>query len=99
MEKLHEYQGITGRLHQWRDNIKEKYSSINQENSTNIFEKAKNTALDQLKGNASANADYSHIYRYEIFQILSTLRMYNLETVHFISSSKYNNIFTFINIW
>ncbi|EDW13910.2 proton-associated sugar transporter A [Drosophila mojavensis] len=65
MEKLHEYQGITGRLHQWRDNIKEKYSSINQENSTNIFEKAKNTALDQLKGNASANADYSHIYRYK----------------------------------
>ncbi|XP_023169554.2 proton-associated sugar transporter A isoform X2 [Drosophila hydei] len=65
MEKLHEYQGITGRLHQLRDNIKEKYSSINQENSPNIFEKAKTTALDQLKGNASANVDYSHIYRYK----------------------------------
>ncbi|EDW63160.2 membrane-associated transporter protein [Drosophila virilis] len=64
MEKLHEYQGLTGRLHQWRDNVKEKYTSINQ-GSTNIFEKAKSTAMDQLKGNASANVDYSHIYRYK----------------------------------
>lgn len=63
MEKLHEYQGLTGRLHQWRDNVKEKYTSINNQGFTNIFEKAKTTASDQLKGNASANVDYSHIYR------------------------------------
>lgn len=62
MEKLHEYQGLTGRLHQWRDNIREKYST-NQENSTSFLERVKSTAKDQLKGNASANADYSHIYR------------------------------------
>lgn len=61
MEKLHEYQGLTGRLHQLRDNIKEKYS--NQENPSNFLTKVKTTALDQLKGNASANVDYSHIYR------------------------------------
>ncbi|XP_032597718.1 proton-associated sugar transporter A [Drosophila grimshawi] len=62
MEKLNEYQGLTGRLHQWRDNIKEKYSDVNP---TNFVEKAKSSALDQLKGNASANVDYSHIYRYK----------------------------------
>ncbi|XP_034475477.1 proton-associated sugar transporter A [Drosophila innubila] len=64
MEKLHEYQGLTGRLHQWRDNIREKFST-NQENSTSFLEKVKSTARDQLKGNASANADYSHIYRHK----------------------------------
>ncbi|KAH8385054.1 hypothetical protein KR093_010821 [Drosophila rubida] len=62
MEKLHEYQGITGRLHQWRDNIKENYA---KESSTSFFEKVKTSVGDQLKGNASANSDYSHIYRHK----------------------------------
>jgi len=62
MEKLHEYQGFVGRLHQFRDKIKEKIS-MNQENSTSFLEKVKSSARDQLKGNARANADYSHIYR------------------------------------
>lgn len=61
MEKLHEYQGLTGRLHQFRDNIKEKYN--NQDSSSSFLTKVKTTALDQLKGNTSANVDYSHIYR------------------------------------
>ncbi|KAH8417303.1 hypothetical protein KR222_008395 [Zaprionus bogoriensis] len=63
MEKLHEYQGLTGRLHQIRDNIKEKYN--NQENPSSFLTKVKTTAIDQLKGNASANVDYSHIYRHK----------------------------------
>ncbi|XP_060648345.1 proton-associated sugar transporter A isoform X1 [Drosophila nasuta] len=62
MEKLHEYQGITGRIHQWRDNIKESYG---KNNSASFLEKVKNSIGDQLKGNASANADYSHIYRHK----------------------------------
>ncbi|KAH8283712.1 hypothetical protein KR044_002847 [Drosophila immigrans] len=62
MEKLHEYQGMTGRLHQWRDNMKESYC---KENSSSILEKVKNSFGDQLKGNASANVDYSHIYRHK----------------------------------
>ncbi|KAL7740200.1 hypothetical protein ACLKA6_003905 [Drosophila palustris] len=32
---------------------------------TCFLEKVKSTARDQLKGNASANADYSHIYRHK----------------------------------
>ncbi|XP_062124569.1 LOW QUALITY PROTEIN: proton-associated sugar transporter A [Drosophila sulfurigaster albostrigata] len=62
MEKLHEYQGITGRIHQWRDNIKESYG---KNNSASFLEKSKKSIGDQLKGNASANADYSHIYRHK----------------------------------
>lgn len=63
MEKLHEYQGFTGRLHQWRDNIKESFSNFRDQNPSNIVELAKTTATDQLKGNANADQDYSHIYR------------------------------------
>ncbi|XP_037828373.1 proton-associated sugar transporter A [Lucilia sericata] len=65
MEKLHEYQGFTGRLHQWRDNIKESVSNFRDQNPNNIVELAKTTATDQLKGNASADQDYSHIYRHK----------------------------------
>ncbi|EDW81615.2 uncharacterized protein Dwil_GK10931 [Drosophila willistoni] len=65
MEKLHEYQGFTGRLHQVRDNIRDKYNNYKEQNPTNFVETAKNAALDQLKGNASANKDYSHIYRHK----------------------------------
>lgn len=76
MEKLHEYQGLTGRLHQLRDNIKEKFS--NQENPGNFLTKVKTTALDQLKGNASANVDYSHIYRWENPKRIRKLHLNNL---------------------
>lgn len=64
-EKLHDYQGIAGRLHQWRDNIKEHISNFREQNPSNIVELAKTTAVDQLKGNASADQDYSHIYRHK----------------------------------
>ncbi|XP_034660439.1 proton-associated sugar transporter A [Drosophila subobscura] len=62
MEKLHQYQGITGRFHQLRDNIKEFYHGFESEES-NILQRAKESALGQLKGNTSANKDYSHIFR------------------------------------
>lgn len=62
-DKLHDYQGFTGRLHQWRDNVKEKISSFREQNPGNIVELAKNTATGQLKGNVNADQDYSHIYR------------------------------------
>ncbi|XP_070072328.1 proton-associated sugar transporter A isoform X2 [Drosophila takahashii] len=59
MEKLHDYQGITGRFHQWRDNIKEIYENFQENNSTNLVA----TVKSQLKGNASANKDFSHVFR------------------------------------
>ncbi|XP_030379926.1 proton-associated sugar transporter A [Scaptodrosophila lebanonensis] len=65
MEKLHEYQGLNGRFHQWRENILEKYKSFKENNVSNLIEIAKNKASDQLKGNKCASEDYSHIYRYK----------------------------------
>lgn len=63
MEKLHEYQGFSGRFHEWRDNIKERFTSFREQHPENLVDLAKNTAGDQLKGNASVDQDYSHIYR------------------------------------
>ncbi|XP_039502720.1 membrane-associated transporter protein-like [Drosophila santomea] len=59
MDKLHDYQGIAGRFHQWRDNIKEYYEDFHDKKSTNLVD----TVKRQLKGNASANKDYSHVFR------------------------------------
>ncbi|XP_041674419.1 proton-associated sugar transporter A-like [Drosophila eugracilis] len=59
MEKLHDYQGIAGRYHQLRDNIKEKYEEFQNNYSTNLV----STVKSQLKGNESANKDYSHVFR------------------------------------
>ena len=61
MEKLHDYQGFAGRMHEWRDNIKEKVNQFREQD--NIVDIAKSTANDQLKGNASISQDFSHLYR------------------------------------
>jgi len=59
MEKLHDYQGIAGRFHQWRGNIKQLYEDFQEKYSTNLVA----TVQSQLKGNASANKDFSHVFR------------------------------------
>lgn len=61
MDKLHEYQGLTGRFHNFRDIVKEKFA--NYKDAQHLVTVAKTTANDQLKGNASADQDFSHIYR------------------------------------
>ncbi|XP_032309738.1 proton-associated sugar transporter A isoform X2 [Drosophila ananassae] len=63
MEKLHEYQGITGRLHQWRDSIKETCNKFNEDYLKKFTEQIENTVSGQLKGNVRAESDFSHIYR------------------------------------
>ncbi|XP_055385034.1 proton-associated sugar transporter A [Condylostylus longicornis] len=63
MEKLHDYQGWQGRLHEFRDNAKERFASFREQHPENLAEAAKNAALGTLKGNASADQDFSHIYR------------------------------------
>ncbi|KAH8366979.1 hypothetical protein KR200_007206 [Drosophila serrata] len=63
MEKLHDYQGIPGRFHEWRDNIKESYEKFRSERACNFIEIAKSAVNSQLKGNASANNDFSHVFR------------------------------------
>lgn len=63
MEKLHEYQGWSGRFHEWRDNIRNKFTSFREEHPEGLVELAKTSASNQMKGNANAAQDYSHVYR------------------------------------
>ncbi|KAL5285106.1 hypothetical protein ACFFRR_007070 [Megaselia abdita] len=63
MEKLHEYQGWSGRFHEWRDNIRSKFTNFREEHPEGLVELAKTSASNQMKGNANAAQDYSHVYR------------------------------------
>lgn len=68
MEKLHEYQGFSGRLHEWRDGIKERYGNWKEKNrDQNFVEIAKDYArkLSTGEGISGKGDDYSHIYRLE----------------------------------
>lgn len=73
-EKLHEYQGWGGRLHEWKDDVKTKYSDWRESNQQqNVVElllrKAAPTPADgmdpsaQSGGGGLGQKDYSHIYR------------------------------------
>lgn len=60
MEKLHSYQGLIGRVHEWRDQLRERYTNWRQENPESGIELLKKT-IQTDKSND--DADYSHIYR------------------------------------
>lgn len=75
VDKLHEYQGFSGRLHEMRDNVKSQYTSWREENQQqNLLQlliskvtPSPGRGLDpDEKANGlsnSSNNDYSHIYR------------------------------------
>lgn len=56
MDKLHSYQGFSGRLHEWRDDLKAKFSNWRDDREGD------NLTKQGGKGGAD-EADYSHIYR------------------------------------
>lgn len=58
MDKLHSYQGFSGRLHEWRDDLKAKFSSWRDDREG-----------DNLTKNGVDEADYTHIYRSEKFDV------------------------------
>lgn len=63
MEKLHEYQGWQGRFHEWRDGLREKFSSWREENPGTMIELVKKKAADAVRSDTDPQ-DYSHIYRF-----------------------------------
>lgn len=66
MEKLHEYQGISGRVHEIRDNLRSKFSSWRESHEgDNIVDLTKNYARKISTGRRECDRDddYSHIYR------------------------------------
>lgn len=65
MEKLHSYQGFGGRLHEWRDDLKAKFSSWRENHEgDNLVDLTKSLA-QKSRGEGADKEDYSHIYRSE----------------------------------
>lgn len=58
MEKLHSYQGWGGRVHEWRDQIRERYANWREQHPETVIELIKKGARPSQSGD-----EYSHIYR------------------------------------
>lgn len=87
MEKLHEYQGWTGRFHEWRDGIREKYTNWRNENPGNVIELIKKATADAVRSDDDQN-DYSHIYRF-VFHEASWFFIFFFHSQYAVSSFIY----------
>ncbi|GJQ74265.1 hypothetical protein Trydic_g19165 [Trypoxylus dichotomus] len=65
VEKLHEYEGFTGRLHEYRDAVKERWQNWRSERSFDVFGIFKRLfyATPSNRQQEPVQEDYSHIYR------------------------------------
>lgn len=63
MEKLHEYQGWGGRFHEWRDDIRDRYTNWREGNPGTVIELVKKAAVDAIQPNVD-DEDFSHINRF-----------------------------------
>lgn len=65
MEKLHSYQGWTGRFHEWRDSLREWYGNCKDKPiKDTLIELVKNgIRADDAENGSPATQDYSHVYR------------------------------------
>ncbi|XP_058445608.1 proton-associated sugar transporter A-like [Malaya genurostris] len=72
MEKLHDYQGLTGRFHEWKDTIRAKHAEWREERSAGLAQYIRNIIKppNQQQANLNPDAqwnegivDFSHIYR------------------------------------
>lgn len=63
MDKLHSYQGFSGRFHEWRDDLKAKFANWREDHEgDNLVDLTKNIARNTGQG-SDDKEDYSHIYR------------------------------------
>ena len=66
MEKLHDYQGFSGRFHEWRDDLKAKFANWREDHEgESLVDLAKNSARKSAGSETGGGdkEDYSHIYR------------------------------------
>lgn len=71
VDKLHEYQGLGGRFHEWRDNIRTRYTTWREENAQQSlmqlliskFIPSPNTGLNTESNGLATSNEYSHVYR------------------------------------
>lgn len=62
MEKLHEYQGWQGRIHQWRDEFREKISNWREQHPGTILESIKSSLANTVRSDRDPN-DFAYLYR------------------------------------
>lgn len=60
MDKLHSYVGWIGRLHEFRDQIRERYNQAKEENPDNVIGLIKKVIQGDKE---NEDVDYSHIHR------------------------------------
>lgn len=64
MDKLHSYQGFSGRLHEWRDDIKAKFANWREDHEgESLVDLTKSVTRNISAGGNGDKEDYSHIYR------------------------------------
>lgn len=76
MDKLHSYQGWSGRYNEWRGDIMVRYANWREANPETVIELVKKKAKEQAaggghSGNSDDPDDFSHIYRLGLFRRLS----------------------------
>lgn len=67
MEKLHSYQGFSGRFNEWRDDLKAKFANWREDHEgESLVDLAKSSGrkpANSETGGGGDKEDYSHIYR------------------------------------
>lgn len=68
MEKLHSYQGWSGRFNEWRDDVRCRYANWREEHPETLIELVKRVVREQAEARTNeaikpGEEDYSHIYR------------------------------------
>lgn len=63
MDKLHSYQGFSGRLHEWRDDIKAKIATFREGHEGESLVDMTKSIARKSPGGQGDKEDYSHIYR------------------------------------
>ena len=64
MDKLHSYQGFSGRFHEWRDDLRAKFANWRENHEgESLVDLTKSYAGKSAAPGSGDKEDYSHIYR------------------------------------
>lgn len=63
-DKLYEYQGFVGRLHEIRDNLRDRFNTCKENHPDGFLKSCKDKLFStERQGGRKEDEDYSHIYR------------------------------------
>lgn len=62
-EKLYEYQGITGRWHTFKDNLREKFASYKEDNSDGLLASVRKKCFGVPQPGDTITEEHAHVFR------------------------------------